>query len=69
MLVMGRHVASQILFPQELFAADITMEVSITDMLHHMHFQHDIVKEPHVTNRALDFFLPQMRPANVIMHE
>lgn len=55
--VVRRHVPSQILLPEEFLAANIAMEVPIADMLHHVHFQHDIVEEPHVADVALDLLL------------
>lgn len=68
-LIMRRHVPSKILLPQEFLSANITVEIPITDMLYHVHLQHDVVKEPHIADVAFDLFLPQMDAPNMVVHE
>lgn len=66
---MSGHVRSKTFAPKEPFPADLAVEVLLATVLDHVPPQEDVVKELHVTNRALDVFLFEVRPTDVIPHE
>lgn len=59
----------EILLPEELLSAHITMKIPLTVMLDHMNLQALRVEEPLKTHRTLNVLLFQVSPSHVVDHQ